>query len=135
MVIQGWTSGNKEIDDCIKEFQLRAFSYELMIEWIPFNRLSNIKIIGQGGFGSVFSATWLDGTRKIKKIKKNNNGDNDNIYEYVRSRESSCTVALKSLSGSGKNPYSFLKEFSVHIKCRLYGSRLKIYGLTQDMNI
>ena len=41
--IQGWTSGNKDFDDCIKEFQLKAKSYENVIEWIPFNRLDNFQ--------------------------------------------------------------------------------------------
>lgn len=29
---QGWTSGNKNIDECIKEFQLKAIKYENVIE-------------------------------------------------------------------------------------------------------
>ena len=41
--IQGWTSGNKNIDDYIKEFQLKTTEYENVIEWIPFNRLNNIQ--------------------------------------------------------------------------------------------
>ena len=59
-----WTSGNKDIDDCMKTFQLRAWSYENAIEWILFNKLSDVKKIG-GGFGSVYKATWLDGIRKV----------------------------------------------------------------------
>src|SRR5690242_9445850 len=43
--IQGWTSGNKDIDDCIKEFQLKATRYKDVIEWIPFKRLVNIQMI------------------------------------------------------------------------------------------
>ena len=58
---QGWTSRNKDIDNCLKDFQLRANSYEKVIEWIPFDKLNNIENIGKGGFGSVFSAFWLDG--------------------------------------------------------------------------
>ncbi|RIB00599.1 kinase-like domain-containing protein, partial [Gigaspora rosea] len=97
----------------MKEFQLRTTFYGHMIEWIPFDRLNNIKKIGEGGFGSVFSATWLDGIR-------------------IRSREQNSTVALKTLSGSKKNPSDFLKEFENHTKCSLHGSRLMIYGLTQN---
>ena len=53
---QGWTSGNKDVDDCIKEFQLKATNYKDVIEWIPFNKLENIQKLGDG-----FLATWLDG--------------------------------------------------------------------------
>src|SRR5690348_9787971 len=49
---QGWTSGNKNVDDCIKEFQLKATSYYDVIEWIPFSKLDNVQNIGKGGFGS-----------------------------------------------------------------------------------
>ncbi|RIB20147.1 kinase-like domain-containing protein [Gigaspora rosea] len=61
--------------------------------------------IGEGGHGSVFSATWLDGK--------------------YRSR-TSCTVALKTLPGSQKN---FLREFKSYTECRL---ELKVYGITQN---
>ena len=81
-----------KIDDFMKGFQLRIQKYKDMIEWIPFDRLNNIKKIGQGGFSSVFSATWLDGIRKI-------DGDD---FNYERSREESSTVAIKTLSGSLK---------------------------------
>ncbi|RIB19598.1 kinase-like domain-containing protein [Gigaspora rosea] len=36
-------------------------AYEELIEWVPFDRLSNVKEIGKGGFGSVYSTIWLDG--------------------------------------------------------------------------
>ncbi|RIB06250.1 hypothetical protein C2G38_530323 [Gigaspora rosea] len=74
----------------MKAFQLRTWRYEDVIEWIPFDRLSIVKEIGKGGFGSVYKATWLDGIgRKVEKI-------NDNSYK--RARETSSIVALKTLS-------------------------------------
>ncbi|RIB04083.1 kinase-like domain-containing protein [Gigaspora rosea] len=100
---QGWTSGNKNIDDCIKEFQLKAINYEDVIEWIHFNRLDNIQKIGEGGFGSVFSATWLDGKRIAL---------NDGYMKYKQSRTPSSIVALKTLPGPQKN---FLKEINYYI--------------------
>ncbi|RIB13194.1 hypothetical protein C2G38_2198558, partial [Gigaspora rosea] len=92
-----WTIGNKNIDDCMKTFQLRARKYEDVIEWIPFDRLSDVKKIGKGGFGSVYSATWLDSVRKVETIK---DGDND---IYKKAREPSSIVALKTLAGSKEN--------------------------------
>ncbi|RIB10239.1 kinase-like domain-containing protein [Gigaspora rosea] len=116
-MIQTWASGIKDIDYCIKNCQLRTIKYENMIEWISFDRLTLNEEIGKGGFGSVYSATWLDGIRKIEKIDGHN---------HVRSREPSCIVALKTLSDSS------LKEFKNHIKCIYLGSKLKVYGLTQN---
>ncbi|RIB14894.1 kinase-like domain-containing protein [Gigaspora rosea] len=87
-VTKGWTSGNKDIDSCIKEFQYDATKYEKLIEWIPFDRLDNIQEVGKGGFGYVFSATWLDGKRRA-------------IYDgekYIQSRTKPDIVALKTLS-------------------------------------
>ncbi|RIB30325.1 kinase-like domain-containing protein [Gigaspora rosea] len=111
---QGWTSGNKDVDNCIKEFQFKATNYKDAIEWIPFSRLGNIQKIGEGGFGSVFSATWLDGKRKVS--------------EYIQSRSPSC-VALKTLSCSRKN---FPREFKNYTELRLVGSNFEVYGLTQN---
>ena len=44
--IQGWTSENKNIDNCIKKFQLKATQYENEIEWILFNRLKDFQQTG-----------------------------------------------------------------------------------------
>ncbi|KAF0539417.1 kinase-like protein [Gigaspora margarita] len=45
---KGWTSGNKELDYFIKESQLKAKCYDNVIEWIPYDRLKEIKEIGKG---------------------------------------------------------------------------------------
>ncbi|RIB04266.1 hypothetical protein C2G38_695917 [Gigaspora rosea] len=95
-------SGNKNLDNCIKEFQLKATAFENIIEWIPYNRLSNIKEINRGGFGIVYSSTWLDGKRTV---------EGDDSLGYVRHRKKPCEVALKTLSGSQINS-EFLNEVS-----------------------
>ncbi|RIB10154.1 kinase-like domain-containing protein [Gigaspora rosea] len=115
--------------------------------------LVNIKKIGEGGFGSIFSASWLDGIREIKEIVKTDNDEDVDIdvedheddddsdfnddnkdngnYIYMRTRKPSSTVALKTLSGSKEN-HDFLKEFESLAKCGLMGTKLKIYGLAQN---
>ena len=65
-LIEGWTSGNSEIDNFIKDtiYNAKNSSYvgrPLFLEWVPFNMFTNIKQIGQGGFAKVFSAKWIDG--------------------------------------------------------------------------
>ncbi|RIB29048.1 kinase-like domain-containing protein, partial [Gigaspora rosea] len=110
----------------MKTFQLRAVRYKDVIEWIPFERLSEIKKISKGGFGSVYSAAWLDGIRKVETFKDGNN----DIYK--RSREQSSTVALKTLASSMENNNDFLKEFNSLMTYKLNTNKLAIYGITQN---
>ncbi|RIB23272.1 hypothetical protein C2G38_2291420 [Gigaspora rosea] len=109
-----------------------------MIKWISFDRLVNIKKIGEGGFGSIFSATWVDGIQEIKEIGKTDNDeddvDNEDIgyndfnddnkdddnYIYMRARKPSALLLSK--------PHQFVSL----TKCGLWGTKLKIYGLTQN---
>ncbi|CAG8553565.1 4267_t:CDS:2 [Acaulospora morrowiae] len=118
---QTWTSESIDVDDCIKEFQFMATEYDKVIEWIPFDRLNNIQQIGKGGFGEVFSANWIDGKRKVLNDGKG----------FIQSRTKSYLVALKTLSSSS-NSMDFLKEFKNHMRCRLMGSSLEVYGLTKN---
>lgn len=66
-----WTSGNKLIDNFIQETQLFS-SYERYLEWVPYNSLSQVKQIGEGGFGTVYSALWSWG---IKIALEEEDGD------------------------------------------------------------
>ncbi|RIB02347.1 hypothetical protein C2G38_2125448, partial [Gigaspora rosea] len=93
----------------MKASQLRAWKYENVIEWIPFDRLSDVKEI-------------------VDKI----NYDNAYGYIYKRAREPSSTVALKTLTGSMENNNDFLKEFKSLMKCTLNYNMLAIYGITQN---
>src|ERR1043165_2794785 len=67
-----WTSGNKDIDKLIQDIQLSAEYQTQVLEWIPYNRFSDIKFIAEGGFARVYSAIWVDG-RIIKWDQKFNN--------------------------------------------------------------
>ncbi|RIB30306.1 kinase-like domain-containing protein [Gigaspora rosea] len=95
--------------------------YTDVIDWIPFNRLTNVQKIGEGGFGSVFSATWLDGKRIVSEKYSE-------VVQYVQSRTPSCIVALKTLPGSQEN----LREFKSCMEIRLLCNIFEVYGLTQD---
>jgi hypothetical protein len=59
-----WTSGNEIIDKLIQDNQLSVRRYGIL-EWIPYDKLTNINYIAEGGFAKVYSATWIDG--QIKK--------------------------------------------------------------------
>ena len=66
---EGKTSGNPEIDNLIYESQLKTKNYSDNLEWIPYGRFQNIKPICEGGFASIFSATWLDGKENTGNTK------------------------------------------------------------------
>src|SRR5437773_601632 len=51
-----WTSGNIYIDNFIQEAQLSAKREYHVLEWIPYNRLTNIKYLAKGGFSTVYNA-------------------------------------------------------------------------------
>ena len=91
---EGKTSGNPEIDNLIHESQLKTRDYNNNLEWIPFDRFQDIKSIGEGGFASIYSATWLDGEPILDKIKKHSKP---------------IIVALKKLKNS-KNMEAFINE-------------------------
>src|SRR2546421_8257678 len=71
-LIEGWTSGNSEIDHFIKDTIYNAKyskygKYSLFLEWIPFDRFEDIKQIGEGGFAKVYSAKWIDGQANYER--------------------------------------------------------------------
>src|SRR5436305_7730517 len=68
-LIEGWTSGNSEIDHFIKDtiYNAKGNYCPLFLEWVPFDRFEDIKQIGEGGFAKVYSAKWIDGRSKYYK--------------------------------------------------------------------
>ena len=48
-----WTSGNDKIDKFIRDAQLNANDDWEIIEWISYDRLKDVKLIGKGGFGTM----------------------------------------------------------------------------------
>jgi hypothetical protein len=97
---ENWSSGNEDIDKFIQDAQLSANSYHKAIEWIPYDRLYNIKHIASGGFGNVYSANWVDGY-----IVRRGNKDQN----WVR-KGHQITVALKSLISSENVTSEFINE-------------------------
>src|SRR4051812_1991712 len=67
-MIEGWTSGNPDIDKFIKDTMYARHDYDrpIFLEWVPFDRFTDIKQIGEGGFAKVYSATWMDGKANYK---------------------------------------------------------------------
>ena len=56
-----WTSGNDNIDNLIQKCQSETLHPQMIIEWIPYNNLQNIKYLTEGGFSKIYKAIWIDG--------------------------------------------------------------------------
>ena len=92
---EGMTSGNAEMDKLIHDAQLQTRRDSNNLEQIHFDRLIDIKPIGEGGFANVYSATWLDGEPKIHRKKR---------------RSTYITVALKKLKNLNNLTEAFASE-------------------------
>ena len=98
-----WTSGNIYIDNFIQESQLNAQWHTHVLEWIPYNRLTNIKYLAKGGFSTVYNAIWLDG--RIDKWDYNKKQ-----WDRYRNPYSDYSVVIKSLNNSSNINEEFLNE-------------------------
>jgi len=106
-----WTSGSREIDAIIQKSQETAFFFYEYWEWIKPKQFMDIEHLANGGFSSVYTATWIDGPRHIS-------GD---YKPYKRTREKNTVVVLKvanvpDWSGNNSNnnvTAEFLNEVGV----------------------
>ena len=95
-----WTSGNKEIDEFIQKFQLNATCKEEVLEWIPYEKFSDIKYLAKGGFGTVYKAKLIDGFIIYWDV------DQNGWRKYGRNKD----VVLKSLNNSQNLNIDILQE-------------------------
>ena len=103
-IIEGWTSGNPDIDKFIKDTMYSRKNGK-WLEWVPFDRFTDIEQIGEGGFSKVYSATWVDGKAKYK-------------YDYGNWKKldpKPMEVALKRLYGSQNTLIEYLNEVLLFI--------------------
>ncbi|GBB91323.1 hypothetical protein RclHR1_18540002 [Rhizophagus clarus] len=117
---KNWTSGNKDIDEFIKQSQINAVYYTKCLEWIPFENFQNINYIAEGGFGKIYSAQWPEGHIKYWDIKN----QKWNRYSFSK-------YALKSLKNSFDICSNFLKEIESYLQLHL-NYAVQCYGITQD---
>ena len=74
------------------------------MEWIPYNRLENIKYLDKGGFSTIYEAIWLDGPI-----------DNWDDKEKKLIRISNQKVAIKSLDKSSNLNDELLNEVLINV--------------------
>src|SRR5581483_9612355 len=110
-LIEGWSSGNSEIDKFIKDTIYNAKEYynfdgingyyPLFLEWVPFDRFEDIKQIGEGGFAKVYSAKWIDGRALY---------ENQDDGTWKKLDPEPINVALERLNGSQNMSAQYLNE-------------------------
>jgi hypothetical protein len=90
-----WTSGNNDIDKFIQSTQLSAHKkVSDALEWIPYNRLYDIKYFTESESDKVYRANWIDG--HIEQLWYQNSWS---IYNKNWSRENpNMPVILKILN-------------------------------------
>ncbi|CAG8529538.1 3748_t:CDS:2 [Funneliformis mosseae] len=59
-ISESWTSGDVRIDNFIKDAMYKARNGGRWLEWISFDRFTNIELY-EDGFDKVYLALWLDG--------------------------------------------------------------------------
>ncbi|CAG8677578.1 9164_t:CDS:2, partial [Racocetra fulgida] len=98
----------KNTDKFIQNSQIHATSRDRVFEWIPYDQLTNFKIIGKGGFGVVQQSTWLEG--QIDQII------GWNSLRKQCERHGKTRVAVKILDYSRKMTADFLTEMIPQIR-------------------
>ncbi|UZO27029.1 uncharacterized protein OCT59_019238 [Rhizophagus irregularis] len=79
------------------------------LKWIPYNKFKNVEYFNEGGFGTIYKATWLM-----------NNGDEE--------------VILKCHKNLNENLNEFLKEWEYHTSVFSSNDIIYFYGFTEDPN-
>ena len=92
-----WTSGNNEIDNLIKKCQMESITPSMIVEWIPYDDLQNVRHLTEGGRSEIRSADWVDGFYNEWDLK-----------EKRLKRSGKCKVVLKSL----ENDSNWIEEVS-----------------------
>ncbi|CAG8728001.1 12199_t:CDS:2 [Funneliformis mosseae] len=93
-MIEGWTSGNSDIDIFIKD-----------------TIFTDIKEIGEGGFAKVYFATWIDGQSEFRK---------QDDGSWKKSNPKPMKVALKRLNGSREMSAKYFNEVAPDGNLRSY---------------
>ena len=84
-----WTSRNEIVDDFIHRCQQLSSLPRHTLEWIPFGQFKNVEYLTEGGFSTIYTATWTRGSiREYDENKKE--------FTYFGHQR----VVLKSLNNS-----------------------------------
>ena len=94
-----WTSGNEIINNFIQQCQRISSLPRYILEWIPFEQFGYVTKLTEGGFSSIYTATWIRGY-----IDDYNENKKEFIYFGAQ------YIVLKSLNNSSNPGKSFFNE-------------------------
>ncbi|CAB5347281.1 unnamed protein product [Rhizophagus irregularis] len=129
-IMEGWTSGNDDIDKFIKDtiYNARQNIDDIFLEWVPYsNRFIDMSQIGEGGFAKIYSAIWVD--------------SNSSYYEdnegWKKLDPKPKKVALRKLNASQNMSAEYLNEIKILWNLYKFGRSqhmhfLDFYGMTKD---
>ncbi|EXX57913.1 polo kinase CDC5 [Rhizophagus irregularis DAOM 197198w] len=116
-----WTSGNNDIDNLIRQCQMKTINLYRIVEWIPYNNLQNINYLTKGGCSEIYTADWTDGhyvewDSKEKQLKRLGQ-----------------SVILKKLENVESANRSWFEESKSHLSIsNKYSQVAECYGLTKN---
>ena len=94
-----WTSGNNIVDNFIQQSQMASSLPNHILEWIPFEQFKKVTKLTEGGFSSIYTATWTRGTIT-------DYDENKKEFSYLDKQ----IVVLKSLNDSSNPGKAFFDE-------------------------
>ena len=94
-----WTSGNNIVDNFIQQCQKISSLPSYILEWIPFEQFDDITKLTEGGFSSIYTATWTRGVII-------DYDENKKEFSYLGDQ----IVVLKSLNDSSNPGKGFFDE-------------------------
>ncbi|GBB86662.1 hypothetical protein RclHR1_13030002 [Rhizophagus clarus] len=119
-----WTSGNNDVDNLIQNCQIKTIVPSVVIEWIPYNNLQNIKYLTKGGFSEIYTATWTSG----------------GYYDWDSEKQQLIRfgdhyVILKSLENVESADQSWFEEAISHLTIsNKWPNIVQCFGLTQNIS-
>ncbi|POG69411.1 hypothetical protein GLOIN_2v1842400, partial [Rhizophagus irregularis DAOM 181602=DAOM 197198] len=117
-----WTSGNNDIDNLIKNCQSETLIPSVIIEWIPYSNLQNIKYLTKGGFSEIYTAYWIDRQYREWNSKK---------QQLIR--DGTHYVILKELKNVEDASQSWFEETKSHLTISNKHSEIvQCFGLTKN---
>ena len=94
-----WSYGNEIVDNFIQKCQMMSSLPTQIIEWIPYNQFEDVKKLTEGGFSTIYTATWTKGYMNDYDEKKKE-------FNYFGAQY----VVLKCLNNSSDPGKGFFDE-------------------------